>query len=81
MQITDSPNRLIDLSAAARARAAGLVGYVPTPDAPTEVSPSTQMAALLVSKPTYEGTVPEHVIAKRRARNKAARKARRAHRR
>lgn len=30
--------------------------------------------------PIYEGTVPEHVIAKRRAKNRAARRARRANR-
>lgn len=31
-------------------------------------------------KPLYEGTVPDHVKAKRRARNKAARKSRKANR-
>lgn len=45
-------------------------------------SPSTQMALALARKPghTYEGTVPGTVIARRRAKNKAARLARRAHR-
>lgn len=31
-------------------------------------------------KPIYEGTVPDHVIARRRARNKVARASRRANR-
>lgn len=45
-------------------------------------SPSTQMALALARKPghTYEGTVPAVVIARRRAKNKAARHARRAQR-
>lgn len=82
---TETPTILnpqpIDLDAVARHRAAASVGYVPTPEAPTEISPSTAMAALLVGKPTYEGTVPAATIAKRRAANKRARRARRAHRR
>lgn len=43
-------------------------------------SPSTKMALALAatSKRTYEGTVPAATIAKRRAKNKAARRARRA---
>lgn len=32
-------------------------------------------------KPVYRGTVPDAVVARRRAKNKAARHARRAHRR
>jgi hypothetical protein len=45
-------------------------------------SPSTKMALALAAtgKHVYEGTVPQHVIAARRAKNKAARKARRASR-
>ncbi|WP_280389861.1 hypothetical protein [Nocardia wallacei] len=34
----------------------------------------------LQAKPMYEGTVPEHVKARRRAKNKAARKSRKANR-
>ena len=43
-------------------------------------SPSTKMALALAAtgKRTYEGTVPAAVVARRRAKNKAARKARRA---
>jgi hypothetical protein len=36
--------------------------------------------AALQHKPLYEGTVPEHVKAKRRARNKQARASRKANR-
>lgn len=43
-------------------------------------SPSTKMALALAAtgKHVYEGTVPAAVVARRRAKNKAARKARRA---
>lgn len=43
-------------------------------------SPSTKMALALAAtgKPVYEGTVPATVVAHRRAKNKAARIARRA---
>ena len=43
-------------------------------------SPSTKMALALAvtGKRVYEGTVPAATIARRRAKNKAARKARRA---
>ncbi|GAA1714683.1 hypothetical protein [Brachybacterium phenoliresistens] len=43
---------------------------------------SYQLAILgaLQGKPMYEGTVPAHVKARRRRQNKAARIARRAHR-
>lgn len=43
-------------------------------------SPTTKMALALAAtgRHVYEGTVPRHVIARRRAKNKAARKARRA---
>jgi hypothetical protein len=43
-------------------------------------SPSTKMALALAAtgKRVYEGTVPAAVVARRRAKNKAARKARRA---
>jgi hypothetical protein len=43
-------------------------------------SPSTKMALALAAtgKRVYEGTAAPHVIARRRAKNKAARKARRA---
>lgn len=42
-------------------------------------SPSTQMLLAMgaLGKPLYEGTVPAAVVAVRRRRNKAARKARR----
>ena len=42
-------------------------------------SPSTKMALALAAtgKRVYEGTVPAAVVARRRAKNKAARKARR----
>lgn len=45
-------------------------------------SPSTKMALALAAtgKRVYEGTVPGHVKARRRARNKAARRARKDHR-
>lgn len=45
-------------------------------------SPSTKMALALAAtgKKVYEGTVPKAVIARRRAKNKAARVARRASR-
>lgn len=43
-------------------------------------SPSTKMALALAAtgKRVYEGTVPAQVVARRRRKNKAARKARRA---
>lgn len=43
-------------------------------------SPSTRMllAFAALGKPMYEGTVPAHIKARRRAKNKAARHARRA---
>jgi hypothetical protein len=43
-------------------------------------SPSTKMALALAAtgKRVYEGTVPAAVVARRRAKNKVARKARRA---
>jgi hypothetical protein len=43
-------------------------------------SPSTKMALALAAtgRKVYEGTVPARVVAKRRAKSKAARKARRA---
>lgn len=43
-------------------------------------SPSTQMAVAMAAtgKPFYEGTVPAATKARRRAKNKAARRARRA---
>lgn len=42
-------------------------------------SPQTQMAlALAATGKEYAGRVPKHVVAERRRRNKAARKARRA---
>lgn len=43
---------------------------------------STRMLLAMsrLGKPVYEGTVPAHVKTRRRAANKAARKARRAHR-
>lgn len=43
-------------------------------------SPSTKMALALAAtgKQVYEGTVPAAVVARRRAKNKAARTARRA---
>lgn len=43
-------------------------------------SPSTQMSIALGGKPVYAGTVAKATIAKRRAANKRARVARRAHR-
>lgn len=51
-------------------------------DVARATTPSTKMALALAAKPghTYEGTVPKAVIARRRAKNKAARAARRANR-
>jgi hypothetical protein len=45
-------------------------------------SPSTKMALALAAtgRKVYEGTVPDSVIARRRAKNKAARAARRSNR-
>ena len=51
---------------------------------PTEtLSPSTKMLLCMAAKGQriYEGTVPPHVVARRRRRNRAARAARRVHRR
>jgi hypothetical protein len=44
------------------------------------ITPAGQMAIAMaaIGKPFYQGTVPVHVKARRRAANKAARKARRA---
>lgn len=44
-------------------------------------SPKTQMAVALGQKPVYAGTVAKAVVARRRAANKRARKARAMHRR
>ncbi len=49
-------------------------------DVARQWSPQSQMAIALAGKPTYEGTVPAHVKAQRRAKNKAARRARRVNR-
>jgi hypothetical protein len=52
--------------------------YIYVPD----ITPAGEMAFALkaTEKPIYEGTVPAHVKARRRARNARARKARRANR-
>lgn len=49
-------------------------------DVAQQWSPQSQMAVALAGKQTYEGTVPAHVKARRRAKNKAARRARRVNR-
>lgn len=48
---------------------------------PTPYSLAILTALNRLGKPMYAGTVPAHVIARRRTRNKAARNARRAERR
>ena len=55
---------------------------VPAPDAPAGPGPF-QLAVLgaMQGMPVYGGTVPPHVVARRRARNKQARLSRRANRR
>lgn len=47
-----------------------------------QITPAAQMAIAIADtgKPFYEGTVPAATIARRRAKNRAARKARRIHR-
>lgn len=61
---------------------ASRVEVVTADDVRQATSPSTKMALALAAtgRPVYEGTVPGSVVARRRARNKAARKARRANR-
>lgn len=59
-----------------------LAPWITDADIDIAESPRFQMlVALSATKAhVYGGTVPAHVIAKRRAKNKAARKARRSHR-
>lgn len=58
------------------------VTIVTPDDIAKATSPSTKMALALAAtgRKVYEGTVDPAVVARRRAKNKAARKARRAHR-
>ena len=55
------------------------VSTISPEDIAKATSPSTKMALALAAtgRRVYEGTVPAAVVAKRRAKNKAARKARR----
>lgn len=46
----------------------------------TDYAKSILLALNLLDKPMYEGTVPAHVKAQRRAKNKVARKSRRVNR-
>lgn len=58
------------------------VPQVSVQDDDAELKPSTRMLLAMsrLGKPVYGGTVPAPVVARRRAANKAARKARRASR-
>lgn len=66
------------------ARAAASVGYTPTTERENlRLSDSTKMLLALgmSGKHLYQGTVPPAIVARRRAKNRAARRARRVHRR
>lgn len=62
-----------------------LGAFLPRKKAPRQTIAQRNSTGMLLAmadtgRPVYQGTVPPAVVAKRRARNKAARAARRAHR-